>query len=81
MTLVSWAFAPDWLTIEEASALSGHPPEVLEWLVQDGALDTGRDGLIEKASLREFQETLLEVLQMDGEWISLSGSPPKRRQS
>ena len=78
MTLVSWAFAPDWLTLEEASALSGHPLDILEWLVKDGALDTGHDGLIEKASLYEFRETLLEILQMDGEWISLSGSLPQR---
>jgi hypothetical protein len=69
MTLVSWAFAPEWLTIEEASALSGHPLEVLDWLIEDGALDTRRDGggwLIEKESLWEFREALLEVLQMNG---------------
>jgi hypothetical protein len=67
VTLVSWAFAPEWLTLEEASALSGHPLDTLCWLIEDGALDTRRDGdawLIEKASLREFREALLLVLQM-----------------
>jgi len=37
----------------------------LHWLIQDGALDTRRVGdtwLVEKASLREFQEALLEIL-------------------
>ena len=64
VTLVAWAFAPEWLTIEEASTLSGHPLDVLNWLIEDGAIDTRHDGrwLIEKASLREFQETLAEVL-------------------
>jgi len=69
VTLVSWAFAPEWLTLEEASALSGHPLDVLDWLVQDGAVDTRRDGggwLIEKRSLYEFQETLAEVLHWHG---------------
>jgi hypothetical protein len=63
-TLVSWAFAPEWLTVEQASALSGHDLDILRWMIQDGAVDTRRDGgtwLIEKASLREFQESLLEV--------------------
>ena len=65
VTLVSWAFAPEWLTVEEASNLSGHGAGLLFWLIEDGALDVRRDGdgwLIEKASLREFQESLLEVL-------------------
>ena len=69
VTLVSWAFAPEWPTIQEASRLSGHDVDTLHWLIQDGAVDTKRQGdtwLIEKASLWEFQETLLEVAQ--GVW-------------
>ena len=64
VTLVSWAFAPEWLTVQEASELSGHDVDTLHWLIQDGALDTrcvGNTWLVEKASLREFQEALLEV--------------------
>lgn len=66
-TLVAWAFAPEWLTVEEASSLSGHDPDTLHWLIEDGALDTRRQGetwLIEKTSLWEFQQCLLEVLQI-----------------
>jgi excisionase family DNA binding protein len=62
VTLVSWAFAPDWLTIEEASTLSGHDADTLRRLIEDGALDARRNGdgwLIEKAALREFQEARL----------------------
>ena len=65
VTGVSWAFAPEWLTLEEASYLSGHDVDTLRWLIHDGGVDAKRQGdtwLIEKASLREFQETLLEVL-------------------
>jgi len=39
--------------------------DTLHWLIHDGGVDAKRQGdtwLIEKASLREFQETLLEVL-------------------
>jgi excisionase family DNA binding protein len=64
-TLVTWAFAPEWLTIEEACELSGHSLDTLHWLIEDGAVDTRHDGdgwLIEKASLREFQEVLAEVV-------------------
>jgi hypothetical protein len=68
VTLVSWAFAPEWLTLEEASYLSGHDVDTLRWLIYDGGVDTKRQGdtwLIEKASLREFQETLLEILHWE----------------
>ena len=65
ITPVSWIAAPEWLTVREACELSGHDVDTLHWMIQDGALDTRREGdtwLIEKASLREFQEALLEVL-------------------
>ncbi|MCX7855984.1 MAG: helix-turn-helix domain-containing protein [Anaerolineae bacterium] len=67
VTLVTWAFAPDWLTVEEAAELSGHDPEVIRELIEDGTLETREEGgvyLIEKASLREFQEALLLVRQL-----------------
>jgi len=65
VTLVSWAFAPEWLTVREACELSGHDVNRMHWMIQDGAVDTRCEGdtfLVEKASLRAFQETLLEVL-------------------
>jgi hypothetical protein len=64
-TLVSWIAAPDWLTIHEASDLSGHDPDTLRWMIQDGAVDTRVvDGqhLIDAKSLEEYQKCLLWVL-------------------
>ena len=61
------AFAPDWLTVEEAVELSGHNPEVIRELIEDGTLATREEGgvyRIEKASLREFQEAPLPVRQL-----------------
>jgi len=65
VTIVTWAFAPDWLTAEEASELSGFDAGTLRWLIEDGSLDTRYEGdgwLIEKLSLWEYQEALLDVL-------------------
>jgi hypothetical protein len=64
VTLVSWIFAPEWLTIQEASELYGHDADTLRWLIRDKLLDTKHQDdtcLIDKASLREFQETLLKA--------------------
>ncbi|MCK9598098.1 MAG: helix-turn-helix domain-containing protein [Sphaerochaeta sp.] len=64
VTLVTWAFAPEWLTIAQAMELSGYDEETMAWLVQDGALESKQEGdtwLVEKASLWDFQEALLDV--------------------
>jgi len=66
VTLVTWISAPEWLTIEEASELSGYDVEIIRRLIEDGAVESRREGgtwLVEKASLREFQESLLLVAQ------------------
>jgi hypothetical protein len=67
-TLVSWACAPEWVTLAEATALSGHDDAALRWLISDGAVE-GReeDGLwtVRTADLRAFQEALLDV-----KWLS-----------
>ncbi|MFP4394729.1 MAG: hypothetical protein ACLFTI_05635 [Anaerolineales bacterium] len=63
-TLVDWTFAPEWLTLEAAARLSGHDVETLRWIIEDGGLDAREeDGamLIEKRSLREFQESLIDL--------------------
>lgn len=68
VTPVMWAFAPDWLTIQEACDLSGHDAATIQWLIENGAVDAEREGdtwLIEKRSLWEFQEALAEVLHWD----------------
>jgi hypothetical protein len=67
VTVVTWAFAPDWLSVAEAVALSGHDEATVLWLVGDGALETRKDGetwLIEKNSLWEFQHALLDVREL-----------------
>ncbi len=65
--LVTWLAAPDWLTPSEAAALLGPNEDVTSILalMQTGAVDWEEiDGrlLIEKRSLREYQDSLWEVL-------------------
>jgi hypothetical protein len=69
ITPVTWLAASDWLTIQQAMALSGHDADTVKWLILDGGVDAKRDGdtwLIDKASLHEFQEALAEVLHWWG---------------
>ena len=64
-TPVTWAFAPDWLTVEQASYPSGHDDDTVKWLILDGGVDAKQDGdtwLIDKESLHEYQEALALVL-------------------
>ena len=70
VTPVTWLAAPDWLTPQQASELSGHDLDVIYWLVLDGAVDTKVDGdthLIEKAGLHDFQESLLLVARWNSQ--------------
>lgn len=68
-TLVDWAFAPEWLTPAQAAALMGpaYSADSILALVDLGAVDTkaGPALLIEKRSLREYRESLWEVLTYD----------------
>ncbi|MBN1878103.1 MAG: helix-turn-helix domain-containing protein [Anaerolineae bacterium] len=71
-TLVTWAFAPAWLTLAEAAALTGYDEDTLRAMVADSDVDTRLEGdklLIEKASLREFQEAWLDwrAVQLDNQ--------------
>jgi hypothetical protein len=71
-TLVTWLAAPDWLTLSEAAELMGPEYDVsaMLGLMQIGAVDwEDFDGrlLIEKQSLREYQEALWEVRTYDDE--------------
>jgi excisionase family DNA binding protein len=64
ITPVTWALAPEWLTIAEAAELSGFDRELLQHLIEDGGVDAEQLGdrwLIEKQSLREYQEALALV--------------------
>jgi hypothetical protein len=68
-TLVSWACAPEWVTLAEATALSGHDDVALRWLISDGAVEGRESGdgtwTVRTADLRAFQEALLDV-----KWLS-----------
>ena len=60
VTPVTLAFAPDWLTIDEACYLLGHDQETVKWLILDGGVEAKQDGdtwLVDKWSLHEYQET------------------------
>ena len=59
-TLVDWAFAPKWLSIEEASSLSGHDVDTLLEIIEVDGVDLDDEGRIEKQSLWQFLEA--EVL-------------------
>lgn len=64
ITPVTWLEAPEWLTPEQAAALTGHSLENIQAIVQDGGVEL-KDGdcvLIEKGSLYDFQETWVELL-------------------
>jgi hypothetical protein len=68
VTPVTWAVAPEWLTIPDASRLSGFAPDLLHFLIDDGGVEAKQDGsawLIEKWSLLDYQECLAMVLHWD----------------
>ena len=69
-TLVSWVFAPDWLTFDQAAGLIGLQADQIPALIELGAVDAKDDGagglLIDKHSLREYRDSQLEVLS--DEW-------------
>ena len=61
-TVVDWAFAPEWLTQEQACALSGWDKHSMLEIIDEGGVDTNPAGLIERDILLEFQESLALVL-------------------
>jgi hypothetical protein len=64
-TLVDWLFAPQWLTVSEACRLSGWDRAAMLEIIDEGGVDLDDRGLIEKDSLREFNETLALILHWD----------------
>ena len=65
-SMVDWMFSPEWVTLDQASFLTGHDADTLRDIIADGGVVAERAGagwLIEKESLREFRDALLEVLQ------------------
>lgn len=55
-TPIVWLEAPDWLTVEEACYLSGWDRAAMLEIIDEGGVDLNGDRLIEKRSLREFQD-------------------------
>lgn len=64
VTPLTWVFAPEWLTFEEACVLSGMSREEMQEILDDDGVELNDEGLIGRDSLREFREALLLVLQM-----------------
>ena len=62
MTPVTWVFAPDRLTLEEACKLSAWEVSAMAEIILEGGIDVDDEGLILRDSLWEFQETLADVL-------------------
>ena len=62
---VEWAFAPDWLTVEQACFLSGWDTTSMLEIMDVGGVDLSHDGLIEKRSLGEFREAGARVVHWD----------------
>jgi len=60
-TIVDWAVAPEWLTLEEACSLSGWDAEEMQHIIEEGGVELDESGLIWRESLYEFQEALALV--------------------
>jgi hypothetical protein len=61
-TTLDWVFAPEWLTMEQACFLSGWDLDAMLEIIDEGGVDLNVEGLIERESLYEFQESLALVL-------------------
>ena len=60
-TGIDWAFAPDWLTLEEARFLTGHDRAYLLAVADGGGVDLDGEDRIGKLGLWEWQETVALV--------------------
>jgi hypothetical protein len=58
---VTWAFAPDWLTVEEACELARYDRSYMLQVIEAGGVDLDNAGLIEKRSLWEWLEASVEI--------------------
>jgi hypothetical protein len=64
-TMIDWVFAPDWLSVEQASFLSGHDLPTMLGIIDVDGVDLDGDGRIEKESLWQFLEAEALVLHWD----------------
>ena len=63
-TLVDWLYAEAWLTFSQACFLSGWNADQMAEIIRENGVDLDDAGRIEKQSLYEFQEALLDVLNL-----------------
>jgi hypothetical protein len=61
---LDWAFAPQWLTFEQACFLSGWNADQMNEIIRENGVDLDDAGRIEKQSLYEFQEALVDTLNL-----------------
>ena len=62
---VTWAFAPDWLTVSQACELSNYDRGFMLQVVEAGGVDLDCAGRIEKKSLWEWLEVSAEIDHWD----------------
>jgi len=65
VTPVTWAFAPDMLTLEEACYLSGYNRGFMLQVIEVDGVDLDNAGRIEKRSLWEWLEVSIEIDHWD----------------
>jgi hypothetical protein len=63
---IDWAFAPEFLTIDQARFLTGHDLDYLAAVIEADGMDLDSAGQIEKRSLWEWQETVALLAHWDG---------------
>jgi hypothetical protein len=61
---VTWALAPDWLTVQEAQYLTGHDRGYLLSVIEADGVELDNAGRIEKRSLYEWQETVVDLAHL-----------------
>jgi hypothetical protein len=65
ITPVVWYQSPEWLTVEQACYLTGHSLDDMMFIAEEGGVELDESGLINKDSLYEFQESLVELAHWD----------------
>lgn len=74
-TGIDWAFAPDWLTIEEACFLTGHDRLTMYCIIGEDRVGLNTEGQIEKRGLWECQEVTVELAHWEN-YVARIGKRP-----
>lgn len=65
VNMVTWIFAPEWLTFEEACYLSGYDRGTMRQVLEVDGVDLDDAGRIEKRSLWEWLEVSVELAHFE----------------